>query len=39
MAWLKLLRIANLPTAISNVLVGYLLANGSWATRRRSYGC
>ena len=30
MAWLKLLRIANLPTALSNILVGYLLANGSW---------
>ncbi len=31
MAWLKLLRIAALPTAISNILMAYLVANGSWA--------
>jgi 4-hydroxybenzoate polyprenyltransferase len=30
MAWLRLLRIANLPSAISNILVGFLLANSSW---------
>jgi len=30
MAWLKLLRIAALPSALSNILVGYLLANESW---------
>lgn len=29
-AWLRLLRIANLPTAIANVLAGFLLANGTW---------
>ena len=30
MAWFRLFRIANLPSAISNVLMAYLLANGSW---------
>jgi 4-hydroxybenzoate polyprenyltransferase len=30
MAWIKLLRIAALPSALSNILVGYLLANESW---------
>lgn len=28
--WLKLLRIAALPSALSNILVGYLLAHQSW---------
>ena len=30
MVWLKLLRIAALPSALSNILVGCLLASGSW---------
>lgn len=30
MAWLRLLRIAALPSALANVLVGFLLANESW---------
>lgn len=30
MAWLKLMRVANLPSALANILVGYLLANQSW---------
>jgi 4-hydroxybenzoate polyprenyltransferase len=29
MAWIKLLRIAALPSALSNILIGYLLAYGS----------
>ena len=28
--WLQLLRIAALPSAMSNILIGYLLANSSW---------
>ena len=30
MAWLKLFRIAALPSALANVLIGFLLANKSW---------
>ncbi|QEG23935.1 UbiA family prenyltransferase [Mariniblastus fucicola] len=30
MAWLRLLRIAALPSALANLLIGYLLANLSW---------
>jgi 4-hydroxybenzoate polyprenyltransferase len=30
MAWLKLFRIAALPSALSNVLIGFLLANETW---------
>ena len=30
MAWLKLLRIAALPSALANVLIGFLLAHASW---------
>jgi 4-hydroxybenzoate polyprenyltransferase len=30
MAWLRLLRIAALPSALSNILIGYLLAHQSW---------
>jgi 4-hydroxybenzoate polyprenyltransferase len=30
MVWFKLLRIANLPSALANILVGFLLANQSW---------
>lgn len=30
MAWLKLMRVANLPSALANIFVGYLLANQSW---------
>ena len=29
-SWLQLLRISALPTAVSNILVGYLISNGSW---------
>ena len=29
-AWLQIARIANLPSAASNILVAYLLAHGSW---------
>ena len=29
--WLQLLRISAAPTAISNILVGFLLVHGSWA--------
>ena len=29
-SWLRLVRIANWPSAISNVLAAFLLANGSW---------
>lgn len=31
LAWLRLLRVANLPSAIANILMAYLLANQSWA--------
>jgi 4-hydroxybenzoate polyprenyltransferase len=31
LAWLKLLRITNLPTAWSNVLLAFLLVHGSWS--------
>ncbi len=30
MAWLRLFRIAALPSALSNVLIGYLLAHQNW---------
>ena len=30
MAWLRLLRIAALPSALSNILIGYLLVHQSW---------
>lgn len=30
MNWLRLLRIAALPSALANIFVGYLLANESW---------
>jgi len=30
-AWLRLLRVANLPTALANVLAGFLLAHGTWS--------
>lgn len=30
MAWLRLFRIAALPSALANILIGFLLANGSW---------
>ena len=30
MAWLKLLRIPLLPSALTNILVGFLIANGTW---------
>lgn len=29
-SWLQLLRVAALPSAMSNILIGYLLANLSW---------
>ena len=29
-AWLQLARVSNLPTAISNILVAYLIAHGGW---------
>lgn len=31
LAWLQLFRIANLPTALSNILMAFLLANGGWS--------
>lgn len=31
MKWLQLLRIPNTPSAIANVLAGFLLANGNWS--------
>lgn len=31
MAWARLLRISNLPSAVSNILMGALLASQSWA--------
>jgi len=31
MPWLRLLRIANLPSAISNILMGFLLVHQSWS--------
>lgn len=31
MAWLRLARISNLPSAISNILVGFLLTNPDWS--------
>ncbi len=31
LAWLKLIRLPNLPTAIANVLAAFLLVNHSWA--------
>jgi 4-hydroxybenzoate polyprenyltransferase len=31
LSWLRLLRISALPSAMSNVLMGYLLANGNWS--------
>lgn len=31
LAWLKLIRLPNLPTAIANVLAGFLLVNQSWS--------
>ncbi len=30
-SWLQLVRIANWPSALSNILAAYLLANGAWA--------
>lgn len=30
MPWLRLLRISNLPSAIANILMGYLLVHQSW---------
>ena len=30
MAWLRLFRIAALPSALSNILIGYLLAHHTW---------
>ena len=30
MAWLQLTRISNLPSALANILMGFLLAHGSW---------
>ncbi|MEQ1904440.1 MAG: UbiA family prenyltransferase [Pirellulaceae bacterium] len=30
-SWLQLVRIANWPSALSNVLAAFLLANGAWA--------
>ncbi len=30
-AWLRLVRVANLPTALANVLAGFLLAHGAWS--------
>lgn len=30
MAWLQLLRISAVPSAISNILAGWLIAHGSW---------
>ena len=30
MAWLQLLRAAAIPTALSNILLGYLIASGDW---------
>ena len=30
MAWFQLLRVSALPSALSNVLAGFLIANGSW---------
>ena len=29
--WMRLARISNLPSALSNILVGFLLANSSWS--------
>ena len=37
-SWLQLMRIANLPTAISNVMAGYILA-GEYSTRVRMFIC
>jgi 4-hydroxybenzoate polyprenyltransferase len=31
MAWLRLLRISNVPTAISNILMAFLLVHQSWS--------
>ena len=31
MAWARLLRVANVPTAWTNVLVAFLFAHGSWS--------
>lgn len=31
LAWLRLFRLSALPSAISNILMGYLLANGNWS--------
>lgn len=30
LSWLRLLRVANLPSALANILMGYLLAHQSW---------
>ncbi len=32
-AWLRLMRLSNLPTAWSNILMGYTLAMGDWDAR------